>query len=325
MPASRPPPIACPTCRRRWYDDAYITSGFFGSSTRSVMPVFSLMVSNADHVFPPSVVLYNPRSPPGENSGPCAATYTTFELRGSITILPICSEVSSPTRFQVLPASVDLYTPSPKCALRWLWFSPVPNQTMFELRGSTSTQHRLNDGPASKMGSNVTPRFTVFHNPPNAVATYQTFGSFGSISTSAIRPVTSPGPMERKAIPLSLSLSSAAWATRSVGVKVVARNDVPRTARNRLRIGGRSGSSRQRLRSLGNYSRSLATLAGTAAPEEVVWGVASWARREFLRGQWEKPRKTPGTPGVRSANTAPNWNVRNATARNVRRDRGRDF
>src|SRR6187551_1181357 len=92
MPASRPPPIACPTWRRRWYEDAYITTAFFGSSTMSVMPVFSLIVSTADQVFPPSLVLYNPRSPPDENSGPCAATNTTFELRGSITILPMCSE-----------------------------------------------------------------------------------------------------------------------------------------------------------------------------------------------------------------------------------------
>src|SRR5689334_2252358 len=117
----------------------------------------------------------------------------------------MCSDVSSPARFHVLPASVDLYTPSPKCALRWLWFSPVPNQTMLEFRGSTTTQQRLNDGPSSKTGSNDTPRLTVFHRPPNAVATYQTFGSRGSISTSAIRPVTNPGPMDRQEMPLSFS------------------------------------------------------------------------------------------------------------------------
>ena len=44
---------------------------------------------------------------------------------------------------QVFPSSVDLKRPSPKCALRWLKFSPVPSQTMSELFGSTTTQHVL--------------------------------------------------------------------------------------------------------------------------------------------------------------------------------------
>ena len=62
-------------------------------------------------------------------------------------------------RFHVLPASVDLYTPSPKCALRWLLFSPVPSQTTFESFGSTTTQQSVKDAPSSKIGSNVMPRF----------------------------------------------------------------------------------------------------------------------------------------------------------------------
>ena len=111
--------------------------------------------------------------------------------------------------------------PSPKCALRWLWFSPVPNQSTSESFGSITTQHRLNDGPLSKMGENDTPRFSVFHNPPNAEATYQTLVFRGSISTSAIRPVTNPGPIERQAMPSSrlasrLPCPSAEQGTRSV-------------------------------------------------------------------------------------------------------------
>ena len=49
------------------------------------------------------------------------------------------------------------------------------------------------------------PRFTVFHRPPNAVATYQTLGFFGSISMSATRPVDSVGPMLRSSMPFSAS------------------------------------------------------------------------------------------------------------------------
>src|SRR5688572_7369853 len=40
------------------------------------------------------------------------------------------------------------------------------------------------------MGWKLIPRFTVFQTPPNAVATYQMFGFFGSISMSCTRPVT---------------------------------------------------------------------------------------------------------------------------------------
>ena len=77
MPASGPPPISTPTCRRRWYVAAYSTSGSRGSMHTSVTPVSSPAVSTAFHVFPLSVVLYSPRSPPDAQSGPCAATYTT--------------------------------------------------------------------------------------------------------------------------------------------------------------------------------------------------------------------------------------------------------
>src|SRR5262245_37374703 len=120
-----------------------------------------------------------PRSPPSENSGPCTATHTTFEFRGSTAILPMCSDLSSPTRFQDLPASVDLYNPVPKCALRWLLFSPVPSQMTFESLGSTTTQQREKASTSpmrGKTSSKLMPRFAVFHNPPNAEAMYQVFG-----------------------------------------------------------------------------------------------------------------------------------------------------
>ena len=55
---------------------------------------------------------------------------------------------------------------------------------MFESFGSMATQQSVNEPPSSKIGVKVMPRFVVFHNPPNALATYQTFGFFGSICTS---------------------------------------------------------------------------------------------------------------------------------------------
>src|SRR5262245_45545686 len=79
----------------------------------------------------------------------------------------------------------------------------------FESLGSIATQHSVNDPPSSKIGVNVMPRFVVFHNPPNALATYHTFGFLGSICTSWIRPVASVGPMLRNSRPLRAAASRA--------------------------------------------------------------------------------------------------------------------
>src|SRR5262249_19197809 len=95
--------------------------------------------------------------------------------------------------------------PSPKCALRWLAFSPVPSQTTFAFFGSTTTQHSVNDPPSSKIGVNVTPRLVVFHKPPKAVATYHVFGFLGSMAMSCTRPVEIAGPMLRSSSPLRTS------------------------------------------------------------------------------------------------------------------------
>src|SRR5262249_45647182 len=101
------------TWRRRCQLAAISVSGLRGSSTTSVTPVFSSMLRTLSHVLPPSTVLYKPRSPPSFHSGPCAATYTVSESRGSIRILPMCSLCSSPTLVHVFPPSVLLYPPSP--------------------------------------------------------------------------------------------------------------------------------------------------------------------------------------------------------------------
>src|SRR5262249_37770255 len=162
-----------------------------------------------------------PRSPPADQSGPCAATYTTFELRGSMTIWPMCSDAASPARCHVLPASVDLYTPSPKWALRWLAFSPVPSQITLEFLGSTTTQQSVNGPPSSKTGVKDVPRFVVFQSPPNAVATYQVFGFLGSMAMSWTRPVEIAGPMLRNSRPLSTSGVSRSEAGAACRAPVV--------------------------------------------------------------------------------------------------------
>ena len=96
-----------------------------------------------------------------------------------MTILPMCSELSSPTRFQVLPASVGLVdaVAEVRAALAVVLARAEPDDV--RVLGSTTTQQRLNAGPSSKIGVKVTPRFAVFHSPPNAVATYHTFWLFG--------------------------------------------------------------------------------------------------------------------------------------------------
>ena len=98
--------------------------------------------------------------------------------------------------------------PSPKCALRWLAFSPVPSHTTLEFFGSTTTQQSVNEPPLSKIGANVVPRLVVFHRPPKAVATYQTSGFLGSIAMSCTRPVEIAGPMLRNSSPFRTSAVS---------------------------------------------------------------------------------------------------------------------
>src|SRR5689334_11169894 len=57
-----PPPLNPHGVRRRSYDAAISTFGLLGSITTSVKPVFSSMNLVLVQVFPPSVVLYRPRS-----------------------------------------------------------------------------------------------------------------------------------------------------------------------------------------------------------------------------------------------------------------------
>ena len=57
------------------------------------------------HVLPPSPVRYTPRSGPGVQAWPTAATNTTSGFAGSMTMREICPTSASPANFQLFPAS----------------------------------------------------------------------------------------------------------------------------------------------------------------------------------------------------------------------------
>ena len=59
----------------------------------------------------------------------------------------------------------------PAWELRKMFASPVPIQTMFGLDGAMVTSPMVVAGPRSKTGCQVVASFSVFHRPPEAVAT----------------------------------------------------------------------------------------------------------------------------------------------------------
>src|SRR3954462_402326 len=94
------------------------------------------------------------------------------ELRGSMTILPMCSDSRSPTFCHVRPASTDLYTPSPYDTARCALFSPVPTQTTFGFFGSMTTVPIEYVDCASTPGAHVVRAFVVSPPPPAATPMY---------------------------------------------------------------------------------------------------------------------------------------------------------
>ena len=64
--------------------------------------------STLRQVWPPSLVLYTPRSSLSSHRWPVAQAYTVLPSLGSTRILAMCSESFSPTFFQFSPPSTDL-------------------------------------------------------------------------------------------------------------------------------------------------------------------------------------------------------------------------
>src|ERR1041384_367064 len=89
----------------------------------------------------------------------------------------MASEFWKPTCVHVLPASVDLYTPSPGMMLPRMHDSPIPMNTMFGSDSATATAptEALLICP-SVTDVHVSPPSVVFQRPPPVAPKYPTFG-----------------------------------------------------------------------------------------------------------------------------------------------------
>src|SRR5918994_4362979 len=96
------------------------------------------------------------------------------------------SDSRRPMCCQVLPPSVDLYTPSPNETLLRVFDSPVPTQITSGLLGASAMSPIEMVPCRSKIGFQVTPPFVVFQRPPEAVATNTILALPGRLSMSAI-------------------------------------------------------------------------------------------------------------------------------------------
>src|SRR5256885_9132256 len=95
---------------------------------------------------------------------PCVDATTRSGSFGSMTILLIFVVSSRPMCVHVLPASIDLYMPSPDepCTE-----SPVPAYTMLGSDGATWIAPMLSTFVnLSKIGNHDTPALVVFQMPP---------------------------------------------------------------------------------------------------------------------------------------------------------------
>src|SRR5687768_9993599 len=92
-----------------------------------------------------------------------------------------------PMCVQVLPPSPDRYTPSPHETLLRGFASPVPTQTISGLDGATATAPSATTACRSNCGVQLVPLLIVFHNPPDAVATYMVLGRLSTTATSTMR------------------------------------------------------------------------------------------------------------------------------------------
>src|SRR2546430_10590152 len=212
MALSGPPPLNPKGVRRRSYAAAYSVSGLSGSMAMSLTPVSSLIFSTCDQVFPPSAVLYTPRSGFGPHRCPSAATYTISGFFGWITIRPMWRVASSPILFQVFPLSSDLYAPSPQQELCRLFGSPVPTHTTEGSDGAIAMSPIVDTLSLSNIGSHVVPLLVVFHTPPEAVPTYTMFGLLSTTAKSSMRPPMVAGPISRNSRFLNLSAGVLWWS-----------------------------------------------------------------------------------------------------------------
>src|SRR5439155_18069111 len=104
-----PPDRYSQPLRRKSHIAANMISGFVGSIFTSVQPVEGFApLRTCCHVFPPSVVLYKPRSGESLHKGPGTAANTVSLFVGLTLIFAMRSDFSKPARVHVSPPSVDL-------------------------------------------------------------------------------------------------------------------------------------------------------------------------------------------------------------------------
>src|SRR5439155_26277807 len=92
---------------------AYMVLGSRRSMATSTAPVLLSRNSTFRQVWPPSVLLKSPRSSLGAPYLPNAATNTMSGFEGWMRIFEIACTSLNPKWVHVMPASEDLYTPSP--------------------------------------------------------------------------------------------------------------------------------------------------------------------------------------------------------------------
>src|SRR5580704_13905699 len=91
--------------------------GLLGSNVISIPPVFVSLYSTFSHVLPPSRVRKMPRSSFSPKGCPRAATKAISGFLGLTISRPMAWVSPRPTKLQVRPASMDLYTPLPPTML----------------------------------------------------------------------------------------------------------------------------------------------------------------------------------------------------------------
>src|SRR5438128_11743297 len=118
-------------------------------------------------------------------------------LVGWIRIFEMASESLKPMWVHVLPASVDLYTPSPGWMLPRMHDSPVPMKTIsgFVSETATAPTDELWIWP-SVTGAHVSPPSVVFQSPPPVWPEYASFGRPFTPVAAIDRPARA-GPMLR--------------------------------------------------------------------------------------------------------------------------------
>src|ERR1017187_3912994 len=167
MPLPGPPLDIFHSLRYASQSAAYITFGLVWSISTSMPPDSGPLYRTLRQLLPPSVDLKMPRSSLLTPYFPKSATNTMFGFVGWMRMREIASEFAKPMFVQVLPASVDLYAPSPGWISPRMHDSPVPMKTMFESLALTATAptDELWIWP-SVTGTQCSPPSVVFQSPP---------------------------------------------------------------------------------------------------------------------------------------------------------------